>query len=221
MEKLKFEEIISKLGYQKNKWLFFHEIDSILLNSGKGFYPNWKYLKFLIDSNNKIYIRHGHVKPYGARLNGLISISGDYTMLTFSKTERGIPIESSSFYNEWFRQPKAGDIIRITENLTISHGESIIKDIIPSMNSVIIRIWSPINFPKNSKLSFYDPSVLNDIDNCIHSSIYEGIYMHFEPNETKKKNKFGIFHDEIKIKDIKEINLKIGKEYFNKTYKLE
>jgi hypothetical protein len=39
--------------------------------------------------------------------------------------------------------------------------------------------------------------------------------MEFIPNNDKEK------HQDIKIKDIKEINLSVGSKYFNKTYRLE
>jgi hypothetical protein len=221
MEREKFDEISGKLKYEREKWLLFHEIDNIILKSGKGFYPDWKYLRFLITKDSKILVRHGVSKPYGARISGLTMVSNDYTSLYFTKTDKGIPIENSSFYNEWFRQPKAGDMVRVSENLTRSYGESMIKDVTYTFNSVIVNMWMPIVFPSTGKISFYDPGILKDTENCIHSTIHEGIYMHFEPNQSKSKSKFGLHHEVINIKDIKEINLKVGKEYFNKTYKLE
>lgn len=221
MQKEKFEEIVNKLKYEKNKWLLFHEIDNIVLESGRGFYPNWKHLKFLI-ADDRIIVKHGQVKPYGARLNGLMYISGDHKTLTFSRTNEGINIESSSFYNEWFRQPKVGDYIRITEGMELTHGESPIMDVIYNINSVMIVLALPIKVPLSARVSFYDYSVLaSDRENCIHSTFQEGIYMHFIPNQAKPDKKYGIFHEEMKIKEIKEINLKVGKEFFNKTYKLE
>jgi len=222
LEKNKFEEIIKKLKYDKDKWLLFHEIDNIILFDGRGAYPNWKYLKFLISGEKeKILIKHGQIKPYGARLNGLLYLSGDLKSLTFSRTNMGINIESSSFYNEWFRQPRIGDYIRATDG-TIVYGESPIMDIVHTSNSIILILALPLNVPINARVSFYDYSVLSsDRENCIHSTFHEGIYMHFIANEGKIDKKIGIYHEEIRIKDIKEINLKIGKDYFNKTYKLE
>jgi hypothetical protein len=223
MEKSNFEEIITKLNYPKNKWLFFHEIESLFLKSGKGIYPNWKHLKFLVKDDNNILVKHGRVKPYGARLSGLIYVSGDFTSMTFTTTERGIPIENSSFYGEVFRQPKPGDIIRTSEGVTNIIGESHIKAIKPQLNSIIVDLWSPIKINKNSRISFFDPNIsAAKSDDCIHGTISEGIFMLFIPNEIKSPNKkYGIFHEEIKWKDIKEINLTVGKEYFDKTYKLE
>ena len=54
MEKEKFEEIINKLHIPRNKFHLLHEIDNIQLTSGKGIYPNWKYLKFLITDMEKL-----------------------------------------------------------------------------------------------------------------------------------------------------------------------
>jgi len=221
MEREKFEEVVLKLNYEKNKWMIFHEIESILLTSGRGIYPDWKYQKFLINDKNQILIQHGKVKPYGARIANPNMISSDFTALYFTLSKNGIPIESSSLYNEWFRQPKTGDAIRVTDGMSVTHGESYIKEVIYTMNSIVVYLWSPLNFP-SGRLSFYDPSVLgSDKDNCIHSSITEGIYMQFVPNIGKSKHKNAYFHEIISFKDIKEINLRVGKEYFNKTYKLE
>jgi hypothetical protein len=216
MEREKFEEIIKKIGYERDKWYILHEINSILLSSGKGFYPNWKHLRFKI-VKDKILVKHGTSKPYGARLNGLMYVSGDYTSLTFAGSKDGIAIEDSSFYGEGFRQPKVGDGLRITEGLGKTIGESFIRDIKGSLNSIVIFLWTPININKSSKISFFDPIILSsDKENCVHATMQEGIYMQFSGNKSKKE-----FHEEIKIKDIKEINLKIGSDYYNKTYKLE
>lgn len=220
MEREKFEEIINKLGYEREKWLFFHEISRILLIDGKGIYPNWKNLKFLITKDNKILIRHGTVKPYGARFAPSFMPSGDFKSISFPKTEKGINIESSSFYNEWFRQPKFGDILRVTDGAK-TYGESVITDIQFSLSTILVSLAHPLRFPNTARLSFYDPSYLNDRDNCIHSSVSEGIYMYFVPNVSKDKKKFMPYHEVVKYKDIKAIELKVGQEYLNKTYKLE
>ena len=222
MERERFDEIATKLNYSREKWLMLHEIDSIVLKSGRGFYPDWKHIRFMLTKDGKLLAKHGLVLPYGARLSGLINVSGDYTTLVFTRTKNGIPIENSSFYNEWFEQPKAGDTIRATENLTHSYGESVIKEVMGTINSVVVYLWTPLRFPNTGKLSFYKTDVLSsDVDNCIHGTIHEGIYMQFKANTPGKKSKFGVFHEEIKHKDIKEINLRVGAEYFNKTYKLE
>jgi hypothetical protein len=216
MEREKFEEIMRKIGYQRDKWYIFHEISSILTSSGKGFYPNWKHMRFKI-SKDKILVKHGTSRPYGARLNGLMYVSGDYSSLTFSAGKDGIALEDSSFYGEGFRQPKVGDAVRITEGLGKTIGESFIKDIKGSLNSIVVFLWAPIIINKSNRISFYDPLVFSaDKENCVHSTMQEGIYMQFSGNKSKKE-----FHEEIKIKDIKEVNLKVGSDYFNKTYKLE
>jgi hypothetical protein len=223
MLKEKFEEIVSKLKYERNKWHIFHEIEGIVLNSGRGIYPNWKHTRFLISNDGKLYINYGDVKPYGARLSGLLYASGDYTALTFTMTDKGIPIENSNYYGEWFRQPKVGDYIRVTEGLNKVVGESMIRDIKPSLNSIIVDMWLPIKGSNKSRISFYDPKMLNDNrDRAVHGTMEEGIYVIFEPYTFGYKTKqFGNYHEEIKIKDIREINLRVGSDYYNKTYKLD
>jgi hypothetical protein len=97
-------------------------------------------MKFKVTDKGKIDIQHGTVRPYGARLSGLMSVSGGMNMLYFRSTQEGIQIESSSFYGQGFRQPKAGDVVRISENVTKVYGESIIKAIKLTMNSIIIEL---------------------------------------------------------------------------------
>jgi len=221
MEKEKFNEIITKIGYEREKWYSFHEIESIYLTSGKGFYPSWRHLRFLITKNDKILIKHGRSVPYGAKLNGLTMLSGDYTGLSFIPGDRGFQIEVSP-YSEGFRQPKVGDAVRVTEGSNKMYGESYIKDIKPSLNTIILFLWTPIQFPRTGRVSYYDSQILSsDKENCMHSTMQEGVYMNFKGNDSKKKYFGSSYHEEIKIKDIKEINLLIGKEYYNKTYKLE
>lgn len=220
MEKEKFEEIITKLKYEKNKWITLHEIDSILLSNGRGLYPNWKYLKFLI-ADGKMFIKHGKVEAYGARLSTPNSVAGDYSYITFPRSKEGLRIQPSQFYGEGFRQPKFGDMLRITEGMEKVYGERIITEVAITMNAAIVKLSTPIRFPNTGRISFYDPTILNDAENCIHSTMDEGIYMHFIPNEGRVHKEFGSYHEVIRIKNIKEINLKVGKEYFNKTYKLD
>jgi hypothetical protein len=220
VEKEKFSEIVSKLGYEREKWLTFQEIDSIVTSSGRGFYPSWKFLKFMITKDDKILVRHGLSKPYGARLSGLNMVSGDMRSLYFISNSKGVQIESSPFYNE-FRQPRVGDSIRATEGLSVCHGESMIVDVIGTMNSVILALSEPINMPRGSRLSFYDTAVYSDRENCVHSSMNEGIYMHFSANRSKKRHRGQEFHEEIRVRDIVEVNLSVGREYYSKTYKIE
>jgi len=222
MEKEKFNEIIEKIKYEREKWYSFHEIESLYMLSGKGIYPNWKHLRFLITKDNRILVKHGRSRPYGARLNGLILASGDYKSMTFMAGKEGFQIEASAFYPEGFRQVKIGDVLRISEGIDRIHGEAHIKSIMGSLNSLIINLWEPLVLPKNGRFSFYDPQVFyNNSANCIHATMNEGIYMEFVENPSKKKFKDSPYHEEIKAKDIKEINLLIGKEFYNKTYKLE
>lgn len=221
MEKEKFREIVSKLGYERDKWLTFQEIDSIVLKSGKGFYPNWRFLKFLVTKDDRILVKHGLSEPYGARLSGLSMVSADSTMLYFKPSATGgAQIEPSPMYGD-FRQPRMGDTIRVTEGLSVYHGESMIMEVKPTFNSLILVLSHPLGIPRSSRLSFYDTSVYSDRDNCVHSTMTEGVYMHFVPNQSKRKFQGSFFHEEIRFKDISEINLSVGREYYNKTYKLE
>lgn len=221
MEKEKFREIVDKIGYERDKWHMFHEIESIVLNSGRGLYPDWKHLRFLITSSNKLLVRHGRSEPYGARLNNVTMLSGDFRSITFSAGSEGVSLEPSPFYPQGFRQPRTDDIIRVTEGISRSYGESHIKEVRMTINGVIIDLWEPLQFPRTGRVSFYDPRVLvGDKDNCIHSTMHEGIYMHFVGNESKRRFSGLTFHEEIKIKDIREINLSIGSSYYGKTYKL-
>jgi hypothetical protein len=221
MEKEKFREIVSKLGYERDKWLTFQEIDSIVLKSGRGFYPSWKFLKFLITKEDRILVKHGLSEPYGARLSGLSMVSADATMLYFKPSATGMfQIEPSPVYGD-FRQPRVGDAVRATEGLSVSHGESMVMEVKMSFNASILILSHTLNVPKGSRLSFYDTSVYSDRENCVHSTMSEGIYMHFVPNQSKRKFQGSFFHEEIKFRDIKEINLSVGREYYNKTYKLD
>jgi hypothetical protein len=221
MEKEKFREIVSKLGYERDKWLTLQEIDSIELKSGKGYYPNWKFLKFLVTQDDRVLVRHGKSEPYGARVSGLSMASSDFMMLYFKPSSTGgIQIEQSPIYGD-FRQPRVGDAIRVTEGLTVCHGESVIMEVKPTFNALILVLSHPLSMPKSARLSFYDTSVHVDRENCVHSTMSEGIYMHFVPNKSKRKHRGKEYHEEIRFRDISEINLAVGKEYFNKTYKLE
>lgn len=221
MEKEKFREIFSKLGHEREKWLTLQEIDSVITSSGKGYYPNWKFLKFMLTNDDRILVRHGKSEPYGARISGLSMVSSDTTMLYFKPSERGlVQIESSPMYGD-FRQPRVGDTIRVTEGLSVCHGESIVMEVKPTFNAVILVLSHPLSIPRSARLSFFDTEVYSDRGNCVHSSMSEGIYMHFVPNRSKKKFRGQEFHEEIKARDILEINLSVGKEYFNKTYKLD
>jgi hypothetical protein len=221
MEKEKFREIFSKLGHEREKWLTLQEIDSVITGSGRGYYPNWRFLKFMVTRDDRILVIHGKSEPYGARLSGLTMVSSDMSTIYLKPSERGLAqIESSPMYGD-FRQPRVGDTIRVTEGLAVCHGESIIMEVKPTFNAVILMLSHPLSIPRSARLSFFDTAIYSDRDNCVHSSMSEGIYMHFVPNKSKKKHGGFEFHEEIKAKDISEINLSVGKEYFNKTYKLD
>lgn len=216
MTQEKYEEIIGKLGYERDKWLLLHEIDRIQLRNGRGIYPNWRHLRFML-KKDKLLIQHGKSYPYGARLNGAFDVSSDHMAIYFKPGNRGLQLDPSSFYTEGFRQPKVGDTIKVTEGHNKQYGQSIIKDIKRTIDSIMVFLWTPIKFPSTGRVSFFDTDIFNTkADNCIHGNVNEGIYMVFEPNKSKK-----IYQEEIKIKDILSIDLLIGREFFNKTYILD
>ena len=59
MDKDKFEKLINELEFERNKWLDFSEIDTILLKNGRGIYPDWRHMRFMINDKNEILIKHG------------------------------------------------------------------------------------------------------------------------------------------------------------------
>ena len=214
MTKERFEEIITNLKLEKNKWITLGEIESIIFSDGTGIYPNWKHIRFLITDGNEILVRHGDSEPYGARLNYIFSLSTDGCSLSFPP---GNVVAQSEYYSN-FRIPKSGDIIRSTIGTEKCLSESIVSSVLNAGNMCLISTINPIVMNKESRLSFYDPSEY-DADICMHSTESEGIYMKFHPNcNGKKDKKFGIYHDIIKIKNIAEINLKLFVKL--KTYKL-
>jgi hypothetical protein len=219
MEKGKFREILAGLSLQREKWLTLHEVESIVLKSGRGVYPSWKFLRFMVTHDDRIIVRHGKSVPYGARISGLSMISGDMKSLYFSPSKDGVQIESSPLYGE-FRQPRVGDTVRVTEGLGVSHGEALIVDRTAAINAVILTIAQPLHIPRTGKLSFYDTSVYSDSENCVHSSVNEGVYMHFQPNQSKRKYRGHWYHEEIRPSDVQEIRLSVGGEYYSKNYKI-
>ena len=85
------------------------EIESIILNDGRGIYPNWVHMRFLI-TNDSIVIKHGYSEPYGGRFNYRFAISNDAMSLSFPPSN----ILAPTLFTEPFRQPKVGDIVRST-----------------------------------------------------------------------------------------------------------
>jgi len=207
MKREKFEEMISQLKYEKNKWLTLPDVSSIMLDSGVEIYPNPKRIKFFI-KDEIIYVRYGRLKPYGARINALISIASDYSAFTFARGPLGLQVDDSSFPGtEKFRHPVAGDNIVFSNGNTV-YGEAAIKEIRGSINSVIVYTWNPIRIQAGAKASYYDPNVLaRSKQDCAHSTLGEGIFMKFESNQKSRKTTFGEYHQEIDISDIAEIKI--------------
>ena len=215
MKNENFEEIISQLKLEKNKWLLFSDIDSIILKDGTGRYPNWRHLRFLIDDKNEIYIQHGKSEMYGARLSTLYSLSYDNSSISYNSGAIVLPDE----INGRFRQPASGDIIRVGYGKNPCIYETLISSIVHGYNGCIIKLVAPI--PKMNddeyRFSFYDPKIY-DSKSCIHGTEEEGIYMKFIPNSGKTHKIYGVFHEKINIKEISEINLKLKTD---KTYSLK
>ena len=210
MKNERFKEIINSLKIETNKWLDFSEISSILLKNGRGIYPNWLYERFLIDSSmSNIFIKHGKSTPYGARLSMAFSFPYDMSAILY---QPGIIVPKTQYYPE-FRNPRKGDVIRATtDNIVIS--ESIVDEVIYMGNSIRINLIRPlselINYRKDFLLSFFDPGEYSK-ENCVHSTIVEGIYMKFDENKGNRKKSFGVFEEVIKIKNIEEISFKLTK----------
>lgn len=212
MNKERFEEIIENLKLEREKWLTLTEIDSIVLNDGRGIYPNWVHMRFLITKENNIVIKHGSSEPYGTRFANRFSISPDCISLAFPPEA----VISEIYYGGQFRLPREGDIIRSTVGCFKVLSESMITKVYNTANTFYIDVTNPIKIKPDSHLSFYDPKEFNQ-DSCVHASEVEGIYLKFQENNGKNK-KYGVQHETIKVKQIKEINLKLSK--LNKTYKL-
>lgn len=213
MKKEKFLEIKENLKIKDGEWTVLNDIDAIILDDGVGIYPNWNHLRFLFDGDT-IFIKHGLSEPYGARLTNTFNLSSN--MLTISMPPGDVVIPTS-FYNS-FRLPKEGDILRSTVGTQKVLSESLVKDCKVFNNSTVIHLVNPVKMTQESHLSFYDPGKFNK-ENCIHSSIVEGIYMKFKENENGRKSKFGAFHETIKGKSIQEIHLKLSTK--QKTYTLK
>lgn len=212
MKKERFEEILFNLKIEREKWLTLTEIESIVLDNGRGIYPDWIHIRFLITKNNEIIIKYGNSEPYGCRLASRYSISYNNMSLSFPPEN----VIANSSYCKEFRLPKKGDIIRSTVGCFKILSESVISGVQAAGNTFYIDLLNPIKYNSESHLSFYDPKEY-ELENCIHGNEVEGIYTKFQENNGKNK-KFGIQHEIIKIKNIKEINLKLLKH--NKTYKL-
>lgn len=205
MNKEKYEDFLSQLDYQKGKWYPVCDVESFLLDNGIGIYPNWMHTRFMFRDND-ILIKHGDSKPYGARLASMYSISSDRMMISFPP---GRVISPTDYYND-FRLPRAGDILISSESTRKILSASLIRKVTVSNNAVFIELSNQLFFNQNSKFSFYDPSEFTNDDRCIHGNVIEGVYMKFSENSGRTDKKLGIFHESIKIKNIKEVVLKLN-----------
>lgn len=200
----KLNEIKTQLGIDNKKWYTLYDVESISLKNGVGIYPNWKYMRFLF-SENEIFIKHGNSKPYGARLITKFMISSTQRSISFPY---GSLISSVSQHPD-FREPKIGDILVASNSDGAILSECIIDKITRGMNGTTISLVNPIALNKDILLSFYDPSEY-DPENCIHSSILQGVYMKFEENIAGQTNKkYGKYQEIIKNKNIVSFDLKL------------
>jgi len=167
----------------------------------------------MITKKDEILVQYGNSYPYGARmpLNYNLDASGNIVFNVFNR------IENTSYY-ENFRLPHMGDTIRFSNNGKILDEVPLIN-VKKYMNGTYLTLLKPIAY-KNVSISFFDTTEYTNDELCMHGDIIEGIYMKFVPNETKHLRKI-IYHDIIKIKNIKSIRLHIGNCVFNKVYDLE
>lgn len=207
MKKENFIEFLKNAKIEKDKWTTLPEVESIVLSSGRGIYPNWKHLRFKV-YDDIIFVQHGDSEPYGARLGNMFSLSGDKTKISFP------PSSILAEVNYPFRQPVVGDILRVTNGKNNLTSEAMIVNVLKASNCTVYTLSNPINATNDFRLSFYDPTQYEE-HSCMHSSEIEGFYMKFTANQGKER-KTGIFHELIKVKDISEIKIKLGIK--NKTY---
>ena len=207
MDKDKFEEVINELEFERNQWLDFSEIDTILLKNGRGIYPDWRHMRFMINNKNEILIKHGSSKPYGARMTSRYNVAVGGTSLQVAAQDF---IPSTEYYDK-FRMPKPGDIFRMTyAGKEIS--QAVITEVDGGSNCVIIDLGSPINMQYHGMISYFDP-VEYDKETCMHSDPIEGVYMKFSENSSKKG-----FQEVIKLKNIDAIILNVCSKRFKKKF---
>ena len=145
------------------------------------------------------------------------SISGDYKSLFISYVQSGIIGIEDGLGNR-FRQPRIGDKIVITGKGGKVYSDSTIIDIKRDMSSLILELTSPVS---KGKISYFDPSVFNNSEHLLHSDLYEGMYFSFESNEGKRNHKeYGIYHEHIRVKHIKEFDIQVGDKRNGKSLAL-
>jgi len=215
MKKFQLDDIISQLDIPRNKWLILNDFSAIILESGRGIYPNWEHIRFLITDKSEILIRYGESKAYGARLPFTFDYRPGSDFIEFSGR---LKIEDCKYYKD-FRCPKQGDMIRITKMNGETLGEAMVTSTTDFMTTTLIKLSNPMMFERGAGMSFYDPIVYATQESPMHSSIVPGIYMGFTPNFSKVRNKrFGCCHELIRPKDIKEIHFMLKSD---RVYKVE
>lgn len=216
MKREVFSKILTDLNIKTNEWTDLYEIEGIMLSNGRGIYPDWKHMRFMITDSMDILIRYGLSKPYGARLTGLFNISIDGMDLSLCTSDL---LPETIYYSE-YRYPHVGDIIRYTRGKTVLN-ESPIMEVHVASNQTTIALGSPLTLRTKGMLSFYDPLEYTGKTECMHSNPIEGVYMKFSPNELNNTKKYGGYHELIKCKEISEVILKVVSKKFQKTYSVK
>lgn len=216
MKKEVFSKILSDLNIALNEWTDLYEIDGIILTNGRGIYPDWRHMRFLITDSYDILIRYGSSKPYGARLTNLFNISIDGQDIMLNTADL---IPDSIFY-PGFRYPQVGDILRYTRGKSLLNESPIISARVCA-NQTNISLGMPLTLRTKGMLSFYDPLEYTSGTECMHSNPIEGVYMKFTPNELNNVKRYGGYHESIRCKDISEVVLKVVSKRFQKTYSVK
>ena len=162
-------------------------------------FPDPKYTRFCID-DKFIYVLNGSFELYGQAFGNMMRFSSTFKDVAF-------PRDKLLYQNKYkFRMPKPGDIVRVTNNIDLI-SEVFVISVINAFNEFSLSFNRSVHLPEGGfQISYYDPALYNS-----ETSLYnfdEGIYLNFNPENTKKKCKYGNYHYKISIKKIRSIRLK-------------
>ena len=187
-------QVLEAFNIEKNKWVSLSEINRILLKDGRGIYPNYLYLKFLVTDKNEILIQHGSPIRFGSQLPSPSSVNHEKKNFTFDPN-----LLSSNF-----RKPVQGDIL-VACSRNGSYIQAYIDNAINSFNGLFIQTVTALRSEYGTIFSFYNPLQVKDNS---YFNFKTGEFFNFLPNEKGKKSPFGIYQEKIKISDIENITLK-------------